>query len=283
MFKEGAHCSDVMAHDLFHGEKVLAFDLETTGVSTSRDRIVQLALIGTMEDGTAVNVEHLVKPPMLIPIEASRVHGISNEDVRNMPPFADIADEAAALIDGAILVGHNVRNFDYAMLKHEFLRLGRLAPEPKAIMDTLELVRRLRLPRPHKLGALCQKHGIRLEAAHTAAADAAATMLLFWRLSVDHAPAFRRSLTELERWIVHGDGAGDASELGRGINDLEPLDSLGKIRIDGDSFVISFGRHRGRALKEIQNNDPSYIGWLLSPNGLECTETKDRIKAHLGS
>ena len=283
MFKEGAHCSDVMAHDLFHGEKVLAFDLETTGVSTSRDRIVQLALIGTMEDGTAVNVEHLVKPPMLIPIEASRVHGISNEDVRNMPPFADIADEVAELIDGAILVGHNVRNFDYAMLKHEFLRLGRLAPEPKAIMDTLELVRRLRLPRPHKLGALCQKHGIRLEAAHTAAADAAATMLLFWRLSVDHAPAFRRSLTELERWIVHGDGAGDASELGRGINDLEPLDSLGKIRIDGDSFVISFGRHRGRALKEIQSNDPSYIGWLLSPNGLECTETKDRIKAHLGS
>ena len=50
-------------------------------------------------------------------------------------------------------MGHNVRNFDYAMLKTEFLRMGRLAPQPKAIMDTLELVRRLRLPRPHNLGA----------------------------------------------------------------------------------------------------------------------------------
>ena len=108
-------------------------------------------------------------------------------------------------------------------------------------------------------------------------------MLLFWRLSVDHAPAFRRSLEELERWIVHGDGAGDASALGRGLNDLEPVDSLGKIRIDGDSLIISFGRHRGRALKEIQANDPSYMGWLLSPNGLECDETKQRIHDHLKS
>ena len=150
-------------------------------------------------------------------------------------------------------------------------------------MATLELVRRLRLPRPHNRGALCQRHGIRLDAAHTAAADAAATMLLFWRLSVDHAPAFRRSLEELERWVVHGDGAGDASALGRGLNDLEPVDSLGKIRIDGDSLIISFGRHRGRALKEIQANDPSYMGWLLSPNGLECDETKQRIHDHLKS
>ena len=55
-------------------------------------------------------------------------------------------------------------------IKNEFLRIGRLAPQPKAIMDTLELVRRLKMPRPHNLGSLCQRHGIRLEAAHTAAA-----------------------------------------------------------------------------------------------------------------
>ena len=283
MFKEGVVRSFVMGQDLFQGEKVLAFDLETTGVSTNNDRIVQLALIGTLSDGTAVNVERTVKPGVPIPLDASRIHGIYNEDVRNLPPFAEVADEVAELIEGAILVGHNVRSFDYAMLKKEFLRLGRLAPQPKAIMDTLELVRRLRLPRPHNLGALCQRHGIRLEAAHTAAADAAATMLLFWRLSVEHAPAFRRSLVELERWIVHGDGAKDASELGPGLNDLEPLDALGKIRLDGDEMVISFGRHRGRYLSEIQANDPSYIAWLLSPSGLECEESKERISEHLQS
>ena len=272
MFKGGALRWVFMAQDLFQGEKVLAFDLETTGVSTNNDRIVQYALIGTLGDGTPVNVEQLVKPPVRIPYDASNIHGIYNEDVRDQPPLSEVADELAELIDGAILVGHNVRKFDYAMLKTEFLRMGRLAPQPKAIMDTLELVRRLRLPRPHNLGALCQ-----------AGADAAATMLLFWRLSVEHANSFRKSIPELERWIVHGDSAKDASELGRGLDDLPPVDSMGKVREDGEELVLAFGRHRGRYLREVEANDPSYIGWLLSPKGIDCTETQERIKAHLRS
>ena len=283
MLKEGVLRLFAMAQDLFEGEKVLAFDLETTGVSTNNDRIVQYALIGTLADGTSVNVEQLVKPGVRIPFDASNVHGIYDDDVRNKPRLSEVADELAELIDGAVLIGHNVRKFDFAMLKTEFLRMGRLAPQPKAIMDTLELVRRLRLPRPHNLGALCQRHGIRLEAAHTAGADAAATMLLFWRLSVEHAGAFRRSLTELERWIVHGDRANDATELGRGLEDLEPVDAMGKVRQDGGELVLAFGRHRGRDVREVHTSDPSYIGWLLSAKGLDCQETQDRIKEHLRS
>jgi DNA polymerase-3 subunit epsilon len=283
MFKGGILRFSPMAQDLFEGEKVLAFDLETTGVSTTNDRIVQFALIGTLADGTAVNHEQVVKPNIRIPYDATQIHGISNEDVRDKPPLSEVADQLADLIDGAILVGHNVRKFDFAMLKTEFLRMGRLAPQPKAIMDTLELVRRLRLPRPHNLGALCKRHGIRLEAAHTAAADAAATMLLFWRLSVEHASAFRRSLPELERWIAHGDRPKDATELGRGLEDLAPVDAMGKVREDGDELVLAFGRHRGRYLSEIQASDPSYIGWLLSAKGLDCEATKLRIKEHLQS
>jgi len=108
-------------------------------------------------------------------------------------------------------------------------------------------------------------------------------MLLFWRLSVEHAGAFRKSIPELERWIVTGDSAKDASELGRGLDDLPPVDSMGKVREDGEELVLAFGRHRGRYLREVQANDPSYIGWLLSPKGIDCTETQERIKTHLGS
>lgn len=283
MLKECALRSFFMGSDLFEGEKVLAFDLETTGVSTQRDRIVQFALIGTLEDGTSVNLERIVNPQIPIPYDSSRIHGLYNDDVRGKATFSAVADQIAELIDGAILVGHNVRKFDFAMLKNEFLRIGRLAPQPKAIMDTLELVRRLKIPRPHNLGSLCQRHGIRLEAAHTAAADAAATMLLFWRLSVENAASFRKSIPELERWIVHGDGAKDASELGRGLNDLEPVDSLGKIRRDEDQLIVTFGRHRGRSINEIQSSEPSYVGWLLSPSGIECEATKDLIREHLAS
>lgn len=283
MFKEGTRRFTVMSTDLFEGEKVLAFDLETTGISTNRDQIVQLALIGTEVDQTPVAVERLIKPRIPIPQGASNVHGIYNEDVRHSPPFSSIADEVHDLIDGAVLVGHNVRKFDYAMLENEFLRLGRLAPKPKAIMDTLEIVRRLKLPRPHKLGALCHRHGIRLEHAHTATADAAATMLLFWRLTVEHAPVFRNSLEEVERWIVHGERNKDASALGRGLNDLHPVDSLGKIRQDDGGYIVAFGRHRGRYITELQEHDPAYLNWLLSPNGIECEDTRDLLKEHLAS
>jgi hypothetical protein len=62
---------------------------------------------------------------------------------------------------------------------------------------------------------------------------------------------------------------------------LEPLDAMGKIRRDGEHLVMAFGRHRGRYLKEVQANDPGYIGWLL--NDLECESTKDDIKQHLNS
>ena len=281
MFKECASFFLFMGEDLFENEKVLAFDLETTGISTRNDQIVQMALVGSLSDGTTVNYEKMVNPQRPIPYEASRIHGIHDRDVRGQPSFAAYADELAEFIEGAILVGHNVRKFDYAMLEREYLRIGRLCPKPKAIIDTLELVRRLKLPRPHNLGALSRKHGIRLEAAHTAAADAAATLLLFWRLSVEHAPAFRRSLPELERWIVHGVGPKDVSELGRSLDDLEPVDTLGKIRRDGEHFVVAFGRHKGEHVGNVHLNDPAYMNWLLSPNGIECEATRQTLREHL--
>ena len=160
--------------ELLNGERVLAFDLETTGISTSRDRIVQLALIGSDADGSELSYDRLVNPRRPIPYESQRIHGISDSDVRGEPDFSAIADEVAALIQGSVLVGHNVRKFDMPMLRNEFLRIGALPPEPKAILDTLEMVRRLKLPRPHRLGSQCARHGISLENAHTAAADAAA-------------------------------------------------------------------------------------------------------------
>ena len=271
----------IMAQDFLDGERVLAFDLETTGISTNNDRIVQIALIGSSIDGTEISYETLVNPRRAIPLQASAVHGIYDEDVRSLEDFSKFADEIFQLIEGSVIVGHNVRQFDLPLLGNEFRRLGKLPPTPKAIMDTLEVVRRIKLPRPHNLGSLCAKHGISLENAHTAAADAAASLLLFWRLSVDHAPYFRKSLAELERWLVHGESRNEDSNLGRGLGDLEMLDSLGKIRIDDGHYILAFGRHKGRHISEVQNIDPKYILWLLSPKGIEDEEAKEEIRKYL--
>jgi len=271
----------IMAQDFLDGERVLAFDLETTGISTNSDKIVQIALIGSSFDGTEISYETLINPRRPIPIQASEVHGIYDNDVKSIEDFAKFADEIFQLIEGSVIVGHNVRQFDLPLLNNEFRRLGKLPPTPKAIMDTLEVVRRIKLPRPHRLGSLCAKHGISLENAHTAAADAAASLLLFWRLTVDHAPYFRKSLVELERWLIHGDSRNEDSNLGRGLEDLEMLDTLGKIRIDDGHYVLAFGRHKGRHLSEIQNTDPRYIAWLLSPKGIEDENAREEIRKYL--
>jgi len=282
MFKGGQRCCSAMAPNVLDGERVLAFDLETTGISTSSDRIVQIALIGANPDGTPIHFEEIINPQRSIPYGASNVHGIFDHDVRGKGNFSTIADQVAELIEGSVIVGHNVRRFDLAMLDVEFLRLGKRTPRPKAVMDTYELVRRLNVPRPHKLGALCARHGISLENAHTAAADAAASLLLFWRLSIDHAPSFRCSLEELERWAVHGNISSDATKLGRGLGDLELVDQLGKIRKDGEQIILAFGRHKGRDVKEVHLEDPRYIHWLLSAKGIEDESARGVIRSYLG-
>ena len=270
-----------MGHEFLAGEAVLAFDLETTGISTNNDRIVQIALIGSDSAGEAVNYETLINPRRAIPSGASAVHGIYDSDVKGLADFSKHADEIHNLIENSVIVGHNVRKFDMPLLENEFRRIGRLPPKPKAMMDTLEIVRRVKVGRPHNLGSLCQRHGISLDNAHTAAADAAASLLLFWRLTMDHTLMFRNSLEEIERWLIHGKSSTDDSNLGRGLNDLEMLDSLGKIRIDDGHYIIAFGRHRGTHLAEVAKIDPSYIKWLLSPSGIEDEDARKTIREFL--
>ncbi len=270
-----------MGHEFLQGERVLAFDLETTGISTNNDRIVQIALVGSDAEGNPINYESLINPRRPIPTGASNVHGIYDSDVKGLPDFSKYANEVHEMMEQSVIIGHNVRNFDMPLLDNEFRRIGKLPPKPKAIMDTLEIVRRVKLSRPHNLGNLCNRHGISLENAHTAAADAAASLLLFWRLTIDHSPMFRKDLKEVERWLIHGKTSSDDSELGRGINDLEMLDNLGKIRVDNGHYIIAFGRHKGRHLSEIKRIDPPYINWLLSPSGIEDDDARNILKQYL--
>ena len=255
--------------DVLEGHRVLAFDLETTGISTNNDRIVQVALIGADADGNPVHHDILVNPQRPIPRDASRVHGIYDQDVRGKHIFKECANELAELMEGAVIVGHNARKFDMPLLQNEFYRCGISPPKPLVVLDTLEAVRRLKIPRPHNLGAQCARHGIDLSNAHDAAADAAACLLLLWKVMRDHPSSFRRSLQEIEEWLISGEVRKDESELGRALTDLESLDKNGRIRIDEGVYIVAFGRHRGKDMQSIEREDPRYVDWLISANGIE--------------
>ena len=174
-------------------------------------------------------------------------------------------DEICKLIENSIIVGHNVNLFDWKMLEIECLRIGRKCPKPLAIIDTLTLARKLKLPRSHKLGVLCNRYGVSLDNAHTAGADAAASLLLLWKISNDFPAPFRKPLEELVQWLMSKSSNEEDSELGKNIYDLEPLDSEGRLRINEGDIIISFGRHKGLTLKQVWDKDRTYIHWLLSP------------------
>lgn len=185
-----------MATGFLDGHRVLGFDLETTGFDPRSDRIVQFALVGSDADGSHLNTHSLVDPGIAIPIESSRVHGIEDGDVRGAGSFGDHIDSISRLIEGSVIVGHNVLAFDWRFMEVECSRIGRDVPEPLAIVDTLVIARRFGVPGRHKLGVLCERYGIRLERSHRADADAGATLLLLWKLMDAYPKKFKGGIED---------------------------------------------------------------------------------------
>ncbi len=172
-------------------------------------------------------------------------------------------------MEGAVIVGHNIERFDWPFLRAEFLRAGQPMPKPLVILDTLLIARKLKIPPSHKLGMLCQKFGIALENAHTAGADAAATLLLLHKMMAAHPQHFRRAVEDIPDWASSSTRTDKESDgLGPNIDDLEPVSgSHGWLRISDSEIIIGRGRNRGRTIAEIERLDESYLTWLSSSAG----------------
>ena len=232
--------------DAFSGFNVLGFDTETTGLNPRKDRIVQYAFVGVDANGERVVIDSLVDPCMPIPPSSTRVHGITNKDVQGHTPFKGHTEVISGLLGNAVVVGHNLRKFDWKFLEMEYIRCGRSLPKPYRMIDTLELARTLRIPGRHTLGSLCSRYGIILDRAHSADADAAATLVLLWKI--------------LEEYPDLAEGAFDEG--------TQSMGSDGDLNLrDGDfheGSVISFGKYSGLAFPTIMSRDPAYGNWLLS-------------------
>ena len=270
-----------MAADPLVGYRVLGFDLETTGFSPKQHRIVQYALIGCDVDGSSIHLEELVNPQMRIPMETTRIHGIHDSDVKNVPRFSEHIAEISTAMEGAVIVGHNVERFDWPFLRSEFLRAGQPMPTPLVILDTLKIARKLKIPPSHNLGALCHRFGISLEAAHTAGADAAATLLLLHKMMGENPQHFRRSVVEIPEWSSGSNRRVKATEnIESKLEDMGPvLGSHGWLKIAQTGMVIGRGLHRGRAVVDIGRVDSNYLDWLSSPAGPLDSEAIDALQA----
>ena len=98
------------------------FDLETTGVNVSNDRIVEISVVKINIDKTEDSKTWLINPTIPIPAKVSVIHGITDEMVKDKPNFSELASEISGFIKDCHLAGFNSNKFDVPMLIEEFLR-----------------------------------------------------------------------------------------------------------------------------------------------------------------
>lgn len=153
-------------------------DVETTGLSPSANRITEIALIKVLNGEITERFSTLVNPGQHIPLEITRLTGISNEDVFNKPAFEEIAPLAQSFFSPGtdkqvVFAGHNA-SFDYKFLQHSFARTGTFFD--MKVLCTCKLARRLlRRLRSKSLVNVASYFGIKFDRHHRAYDDALAT------------------------------------------------------------------------------------------------------------
>lgn len=104
---------------------LIIFDLETTGLATTEDRILEIAYEKILPSGEIVAAVHRINPGRPIPPEATLINHITDADVAEAPSFAKLSYELWNMFDGADVSGFNIVNFDLPFLKAEFARVGK--------------------------------------------------------------------------------------------------------------------------------------------------------------
>ncbi|MEO5333583.1 MAG: DNA polymerase III subunit epsilon [Magnetococcus sp. YQC-5] len=137
--------------------RFIALDTETTGLSPVRgDRIVEIGCVEVVHLRKGQSRQWYINPERKIPLEATRIHGITDEQVAGSPVFKDIAQEFLHFIGEDTLVIHNA-SFDLGFLNAELKRIRRLPLETSRVIDTMA-VSRSRFPgQKATLDALCKR------------------------------------------------------------------------------------------------------------------------------
>ena len=227
------------------------FDLETTGLDVTNDRIIEIAILKMNPDGSKEHYSKRVNPEMPISPESSEITGISDADVKDCPTFKELAPEIAAFIGDADLAGYNSNKFDIPVLAEEFLRAeSDFDMSARKFIDVQNIFHKME---QRTLAAAyqfyCQQE---LVNAHAAMADVEATQEVF--------------AAQLERYENLEKNIDFLSDFSRSGNN-EILDFAGRIaRNDKGEAVYNFGKHKGKSIEQVNSEEPGYYGWMLSAN-----------------
>ena len=222
------------------------FDLETTGIDITKDRIVEISILKVYPNGNKESKTWLVNPTIPIPKAASDVHGITDERVAGEPTFKELAKQIHNMIKDSDLAGYNSDRFDIPLLAEEMLRaevdfdLGnRVSVDVQTIFHKME---QRTLSAAYKF--YCGKDLIE---AHTASADTNATYEIL-KAQLDRYDSLENNIKKLSEFTYRKQIADFAGFIGYN---------------DKGEEIFTFGKHKGKRVEDIFDEEPGYFGWLL--------------------
>jgi DNA polymerase-3 subunit epsilon len=223
------------------------FDLETTGVNVSLDRIVEISILKIFPNGNKESKTWLVNPGVPIPLEASNIHGITNDIVKNEPLFKMIASDIKSMINNCDLAGFNSNKFDIPLLAEELLRSEiDFSLDNVATIDVQNIFHKME---QRTLSAAYQFYcGKSLDNAHSSKADTLATYEVL-ESQIEKYDDLENNVSFLS----------DFSKRGKNV------DLAGFIKYNEDNIpCFSFGKHKGKTVDYVLENESGYFGWLLN-------------------
>lgn len=234
------------------------FDLETTGTNISSDRIVEIAITKVYPDGKEEVHCRKLNPTIPIPIEASLVHGIYDEDIKDEKTFAEYEKELFEIMKDCDLGGFNSNKFDVPLLIEEFSRVGREFDIAKInLVDVQNIFHKMEqrtLVAAYKF--YCNKD---LTDAHSAEADTNATYeVLQAMLDKYQKTEFINQDKEVSIPVVN-----DMEKLAEFSKRNNNVDLAGRFVFNKNETVcFNFGKHKGKPVEEVFSKEPSYYHWM---------------------
>ena len=232
------------------------FDLETTGTNPGKDKIVEIAVLKLDINNQKEEMVWRINPECPIPEEASSIHGITDEMVKDQPTFKHYSKEIHNFIEGCDLGGYNIDKFDLPLLVEEFIRSG-IDVSSFVKVKTVDVQTIFFKKEPRDLSSAlkfyCNKdHGN----AHTALDDTIAT--------------YEVLLSQLDKYDDLEPSVDFLSTLTRRNKNI---DFAGRIIEDNDGDAIfNFGKHKGKKVKEILTEEKGYYSWMMNSDFPEYTK-----------
>ncbi len=235
------------------------FDLETTGTNIGKDRILEISILKIFPDGDRKIKTQRFNPTIPIPSESSAIHGIFDEDVANLPTFAQQAGNIASYLDNCDMAGYNSNKFDIPILLEEFMRANcEFSIKNRKFIDVQNIFHQMeRRTLEAAVKFYCDKQ---LENAHSAESDTIATYEVF--------------LSQLERYkdteVIDKKGnvikpiVNDIAALAEFTKMNDNVDPSGRLVFnDKGQETFNFGKYKGMVAEDVFKKDPGYYSWMM--------------------